>query len=80
MIKTLLKVAVVAGAVAGAVHLWRRFEVTERLVAITDELLTRYVVGDEEGASRENQSYNDSSPFTMPGGADAGVYASGQRS
>jgi hypothetical protein len=54
MLKTLFKVAVVAGAVAGAVHLWRKFEVTERLVAITDKLLTEYVVGEDEDTSRPN--------------------------
>jgi hypothetical protein len=63
MFKTLFKVAVVAGAVAGAVHLWRRFEVTERLVAITDELLTKYAVGDQENAPqniRDEESFIDS--------------------
>ena len=59
MFKTLLKVVVVAGTVAGAVHLWRKYEVTQRLVVIGDELLTKFVVGQEENSSQKIQDEDE---------------------
>jgi hypothetical protein len=59
MFKTLFKVAVVAGAVAGGVHLWRKYEVTSRLTAFADDLLTKFVVGQEEKASQEIRHEED---------------------
>lgn len=53
MIKTLAKVAVVAGVAAGGVYLWRRYEVTDRLVDLVDQLAEKILVGEDEDDPRE---------------------------
>lgn len=60
MFKTLLKVAVAAGVIAGAVHLWRRFEVTERLVALADQVLTAV---DEAASDRTEDAQSEAEAF-----------------
>ncbi len=62
LVKTLAKFGLVGAAAAGAYLTWQHFKVTERLVTLADELLTRISVGSGETTSQENSGQPTPAP------------------
>ena len=79
MLKTLVKLTAAAGAAAGVVYLWCRFEVTERLVTYVDDLVERFFVEDDESAPQSIHEDDFLSALRDQQDATANV-ASGHRS